>query len=1447
MRLLECVGDEFTLKDFRSSDIIPPYAILSHTWIPNEEVTLQELQNSTRKRKRTIKSGFEKLEFCRQQAKNDGLQYYWVDTCCIDKTDKAELSYAINSMFRWYQDAARCYVYLPDVSSPLQNSSADSSSTPWEPDFQKSKWFTRGWTLQELLAPDSVEFFSREGRRLGDKGSLMHQIRRITGIPKAALQGAPLTQFTVDERLSWIETRQTTFEEDRAYSLIGIVNVNVPPIYGEGLTSAFKRLMDEVRKRDGCIHDLRATDPRDDKKRIEDTKGGLLQDSYRWVFENSEFKQWRDSKESQLLWIKGDPGKGKTMLLCGILDDLRNQSLAKKDLLSYFFCQATDARINNATAVLRGLLYLLVDQQPSLVAHIRKKHDHAGKALFEDANAWTAMSEIFASVLQDPNLAIKYLAVDALDECVVGLPKLLDFIVEQSSASPRVKWIVSSRNWPDIEERLAKAGGRARLSLELNADSVSAAVDIFIQQKVVQLARDKKYDKKTTQAVHHHLTSNAKGTFLWVALVYQNLRDVPKRHVMKRLSAFPPGLDTLYEQMIQQINSSDDADVCKEILALAATVYRPTTLAELVALTEQLEDVADDHEAIQEIIGHCGSFLTLRENTVYFVHQSAKDFLLAQARGHIFPSGQEDIHHVLFSKSLEAMSTTLKRDMYNLRAPGYLIDQVEPPEPDPLASSRYSCIYWIDHLCSWQDISPAADRAAIQIGGSVYEFLKQKYLYWLEALSLCKSMPKGLVLMAKLERLIYNRTDPLSAVLLVVKDARRFIMTHKGAIENAPLQTYVSALVFSPSESLIRKLSKHENPGWLSIKPAVAENWGPCLQTLEGHTGYVTSVAVSHNLVASGSNDGTIKIWEVSSGECLQTLKGNSGLILSIAFSHGLIASVSAADSTVKIWKASSGECLQTLKGHSDDVLSVAFSDNLIASGSNDGTIKTWEATSGECLRTLIDHNGPVHALAFSHNLIASKSGYSKIKIWETNSGKCLHTLRDDFTPVSSVAFSHCSTYIAAGSENGIIVIWETSSGKCLQMLKGHDDYISSVAFSHCSTYIVSGLESGSVGIWEARSGTCIQTLKGHGDDVLSVAFSQNLDYIASGSADSTIKIWEIRGIRNDSVSHNSSKCLQTLTDHRRVVLSIAFSHDSAYIASGSGSGDCTIKIWEVGSSRCLQTLEGHSSSVGSIVFSHDSAYIASGSDDNTVKVWKFNSSSSDCVQTLEGHINTIYSLAFSHDSAYIASGSSDGRIKIWEVGNSSNDCVLTIKTRKIVSSLAFSHNSAYIASGLFDGTIKIWEVGSSSDDCTQTLNGHSGCVESVAFSHNSAYLVSGSLDKTVKVWDASSGECLQTLEIDQYLYPISFNSTGDRLRPDIGDLVIGSSTSPSRTTAITKLQPGKPRCIGLSPDKKWITYKSERILWLPTEYRPWICDVSGKVIAMGTREGRVWTCEVDL
>jgi hypothetical protein len=236
MRLLKIQDDgQFSLVEF-SGDDIPPYAILSHTWgADSEEVTFKDIV----KGKGKSKTGYEKIQFCGKQAAKDGLQYFWVDTCCIDKTSSSELSEAINSMFNWYARSECCYAYLVDVHTVS--------------DIERSRWFTRGWTLQELIAPTDVQFYSTRWTLLGRKSSILLEnvLLEVLGIPKQrghALIHYRAQDWTIAERMSWASKRVTKRVEDMAYCLLGIFEVNMPLLYGEG-ERAFIRLQEEIMKK----------------------------------------------------------------------------------------------------------------------------------------------------------------------------------------------------------------------------------------------------------------------------------------------------------------------------------------------------------------------------------------------------------------------------------------------------------------------------------------------------------------------------------------------------------------------------------------------------------------------------------------------------------------------------------------------------------------------------------------------------------------------------------------------------------------------------------------------------------------------------------------------------------------------------------------------------------------------------------------------------------------------------------------------------------------------------------------------------------------------------------------------------------------------------------------------------------------------------------------------
>ncbi|PIA97650.1 Vegetative incompatibility protein HET-E-1 [Cercospora beticola] len=236
------------------------YAIFSHTWAPDDEqeISFDDIQSGNFSRTST---GWRKIQHCRRQAAQDGLEYAWIDTCCIDKRSSAELQEAINSMFHWYSRSNVCYVFLTDVSKAELDSeelathenckhlkARDRGVKLIDNAFTRSLWFSRGWTLQELLAPKHVYFYDKDWQLLGDKKSLQCWVSRAAGIDGDVLRGDySLQQCSVAMRMSWAASRRTTRIEDRAYSLLGIFDVNMPMLYGEG-SKAFMRLQEEIIK-----------------------------------------------------------------------------------------------------------------------------------------------------------------------------------------------------------------------------------------------------------------------------------------------------------------------------------------------------------------------------------------------------------------------------------------------------------------------------------------------------------------------------------------------------------------------------------------------------------------------------------------------------------------------------------------------------------------------------------------------------------------------------------------------------------------------------------------------------------------------------------------------------------------------------------------------------------------------------------------------------------------------------------------------------------------------------------------------------------------------------------------------------------------------------------------------------------------------------------------------
>ena len=698
MRLLRLSGDdEFSFtKEILDENEIPPYAILSHTWQEDQEVTFDEFLNDESKRK----AGYNKLRFCAQQAKRDSLEYFWVDTCCINKANAVEVQYTINSMFRWYQKAAKCYVYLVDVSIKKREVDSENFEYTWEPAFRQSRWFIRGWTLQELLAPDTVIFFSKEGAQLGDKKTLERQISEETGIPIRALRGAPLHEFSKEDRLLWSKTRHTTRKEDKAYSLLGIFGITMVPNYGEGEEKAFRRLHKEIAESLGSTVLSLDNDQRRvllDSLRFDqiEARQATIKNAHaktcKWLLTKPEYIEWLNTTnpgEHGFLWIKGKPGTGKSTLMKFALAHAKK--LKDRTIISFFFNARGDNMEKSTIGAYRSLLLQLLERHP----HLQCVFDSAilSSSSVKPDYEWAieSLESLLEQAIQGLGQSSVVCFIDALDECEEDQVRdMIQFLERVVSISPGIRFQVcfASRHYPHITIR----NGRS-LVLE-GQEEHSQDIANYLRSEL------KIGNSEAAQQIRSELKQKALGVFMWVVLVIGILNkeyDSGRIHALqRRLRKIPSDLHTLFHNILtRDSHNVDELVLCIQWVLFAKQPLSPEQLYFAVLSGVEPEAISnwDPNEVTKDVIKRfildsskgLAEITTSKNQTVQFIHESVRDFLLKEdGLGDVWPHLKSNLKGQSHEQLKQCCLTYIRVDVFTpLKIPNSLPKALSQPAID---------------------------------------------------------------------------------------------------------------------------------------------------------------------------------------------------------------------------------------------------------------------------------------------------------------------------------------------------------------------------------------------------------------------------------------------------------------------------------------------------------------------------------------------------------------------------------------------------------------------------------------------------------------------------------------------------------------------------------------------------------------------------------------------
>jgi len=1118
------------------------------------------------------------------------------------------------------------------------------------------------------------------------------------------------------------------------------------------------------------------------------------------------------------------------------------------------------------------------------------------------------------STLKDTDTPILFV-IDALDECGgetadgvlddikchAVVADMLETLVSLTQSKPQlpIKFLVTSRPETQIRDTSISNDKLSQILRLHTVDVTEVNADIrrYISKTLEsKLSRQPELRDCITDSDIEDLVRLCEGLFIVAATAiahtfgfgtaaavskFKKLLNISRTGLNERAAA---PLDRMYEIIIDSAASENELEATElpVLQRLLASLLSARMTLSVTALADLLDMETYD---VTASLSQLHAVVYVPEDNgmpgLRTVHASFGDYLYNRAPSHI-RIRKSFGHDVLAHGCLDVMAKQLRFNVSKIRS-SYEPNPIKCPGSITL-SLEYACMQWVYHLSALVNTG--------NLDAKIGKIFRPRLLPWLEVMSVLRQIWRATRMLFAAAGTVVIQADSNLAQFL--RDAHSFVASSYEAIERSAPHIYLSALPFANKDSLVYKEFSEHCIGLTTVdRFAIGNHGGSTVMTLTGHSGPVLSVSYSGDgrLLASGSKDGSVRVWDTRTGEEARApFLGDNGSVLTVDFAQSNRWVASGTQSgVVCVWSITSNQAShRRLNGHSDSVNCVKFSPDgfRLASTSEDRSLCIWCPDTGGQLAAVHGHTNGAMGIVFSPNgeILASCSEDGGIQLRHTTMDK------PAYKPLGRGGYN-CIDFspdgeIIAGTSRNTVVLWQVKTKEIITSLKqdgknssarfspdggsmvvtcgsavrlwslrpnpqqaswvdlgGHAGEVNCATFSPDGLYIASASDDSTIRIWSAASGqSAVQPLPAHEGAVKSVAVSRDGSVIASGSDDKSVRVWN---------ACTGEATISPLRGHTYKVLSVSISPDGCLIASASA--DRTIQLWDIQSGAEVgEPMWDHINFVIAVSFSNNGRWLASASDDNTVRIWDVTTQQASAVGPLHCQASAL-TVAFSPDDRLVAAGDYSGRIYLWRTDTGRRAHEPFHANGNSVRSVIFSPEGARIVSGGEDNVARIWDV--AAGQCILALRGHTDSILSVTWSHDESIIVTGSNDGTLRLWDAMTAVTLATLQGHteavrsvaltrdcQFIVSGSQDCTIRKWDVCLARRFSGSSTNPVTALASATLKNGW--LVGLS---------GELILWVPAEYRTYLqvdpctllIDHSRVIIGVGSdglHAGLDWT-----